>query len=331
MATKRTPKQPLWESSLSWGTFQKEILAIVLIGLGVLTLLSLLSVTRGALSDGWVAILRQIFGLGAFVLVVAAILAGILLLFRRGLLSRLGISWVNVVGAEVVFLAILGLLHLGVPGEDPLILAQTGSGGGYIGYTVSNVLAQLAGYEAAAVLLIAFIVLGLTILFPAAPAEVWGALRQAAAWGQAQASLLLGRTARAGQGSSRAVRTRRPRREAEEPPVLPGEPALKAARAPATRKATEARPATGPAVSKAPETKARQEGRLPTLEILKRGAPRYVEDSEIRRRAKVIEETLESFGLPVKVVEINRGPAVTQYGVEPGLIERKARRRSGLL
>ena len=42
--------------------------------------------------------------------------------------------------------------------------------------------------------------------------------------------------------------------------------------------------------------------------------------------AKVIEETLASFGAPVNVVEINRGPTITQFGVEPDFVETRAGR-----
>jgi S-DNA-T family DNA segregation ATPase FtsK/SpoIIIE len=46
------------------------------------------------------------------------------------------------------------------------------------------------------------------------------------------------------------------------------------------------------------------------------------------KRAAVIEETLESFGAPGKVVEIRRGPTITQFGVEPQYIEmRRGRTR----
>ncbi|MQC17818.1 MAG: DNA translocase FtsK [Chloroflexi bacterium] len=37
-----------------------------------------------------------------------------------------------------------------------------------------------------------------------------------------------------------------------------------------------------------------------------------------QRRAQLIEQTLASFGVDSKVVEINEGPTVTQFGVEPG-------------
>jgi|AMFO01.1.fsa_nt_gi DNA segregation ATPase FtsK/SpoIIIE and related proteins len=49
---------------------------------------------------------------------------------------------------------------------------------------------------------------------------------------------------------------------------------------------------------------------------------------EIRQRSRIIEETLAAFGVPVRVVEVNQGPAVTQFGIQPGYIE-KVDRKSG--
>jgi S-DNA-T family DNA segregation ATPase FtsK/SpoIIIE len=39
---------------------------------------------------------------------------------------------------------------------------------------------------------------------------------------------------------------------------------------------------------------------------------------EIKRNVKIIESTLETFGVPCKVVGVNPGPAVTQYELQPG-------------
>jgi DNA segregation ATPase FtsK/SpoIIIE, S-DNA-T family len=44
-------------------------------------------------------------------------------------------------------------------------------------------------------------------------------------------------------------------------------------------------------------------------------------------RASIIEETLDSFGAPGHVVEINRGPTITQFGVEPDFIEVRGQKR----
>ena len=46
----------------------------------------------------------------------------------------------------------------------------------------------------------------------------------------------------------------------------------------------------------------------------------------IEQRARLIAETLASFGAPVQVVEINRGPTITQFGVEPLFVETRTGR-----
>jgi DNA segregation ATPase FtsK/SpoIIIE, S-DNA-T family len=50
-------------------------------------------------------------------------------------------------------------------------------------------------------------------------------------------------------------------------------------------------------------------------------------DDELRRRAEVIEQTLSSFGAPGRVVEVNQGPVITQFGVEPDYIDGRAGKR----
>jgi DNA segregation ATPase FtsK/SpoIIIE, S-DNA-T family len=55
--------------------------------------------------------------------------------------------------------------------------------------------------------------------------------------------------------------------------------------------------------------------------ILESGSAPEVNEEFIQQRARLIQETLASFGAPVQVVEINRGPAITQFGVEPLFVE----------
>jgi S-DNA-T family DNA segregation ATPase FtsK/SpoIIIE len=48
-----------------------------------------------------------------------------------------------------------------------------------------------------------------------------------------------------------------------------------------------------------------------------------ISEAEIRQRVRIIEDTLASFGVEVKVREINQGPSVTQFGLEPGFMATK--------
>lgn len=57
---------------------------------------------------------------------------------------------------------------------------------------------------------------------------------------------------------------------------------------------------------------------LPPISILDKPIEVELSQSEIEKRAKLIEEALASYGVEAKVVQINVGPTVTQFGVEPG-------------
>ncbi len=57
---------------------------------------------------------------------------------------------------------------------------------------------------------------------------------------------------------------------------------------------------------------------LPAMDILSDKLPPDTGAADNRQRAELIEETLASFGVDAKVVQINEGPTVTQFGIEPG-------------
>jgi len=58
--------------------------------------------------------------------------------------------------------------------------------------------------------------------------------------------------------------------------------------------------------------------KLPPIEILDNIAEKEVGQADNNQRARKIEEALKSYGVTGKVVQINAGPTVTQFGVEPG-------------
>ncbi|NQT47837.1 MAG: DNA translocase FtsK [Chloroflexi bacterium] len=57
---------------------------------------------------------------------------------------------------------------------------------------------------------------------------------------------------------------------------------------------------------------------LPSVELLDETPPPDLSQLEVEKRARAIEEALASYGVEAKVIQINVGPAVTQFGVEPG-------------
>ena len=57
---------------------------------------------------------------------------------------------------------------------------------------------------------------------------------------------------------------------------------------------------------------------LPPIDILDKAIESELSQSDIEKRAQLIEEALNSYGVEAKVIQINIGPTVTQFGVEPG-------------
>ena len=57
---------------------------------------------------------------------------------------------------------------------------------------------------------------------------------------------------------------------------------------------------------------------LPPMDLLTSAAREEEATVDNELRAELIEQTLASFGVDAKVVQINEGPTVTQFGIEPG-------------
>jgi len=57
---------------------------------------------------------------------------------------------------------------------------------------------------------------------------------------------------------------------------------------------------------------------LPPISLLERAPEVEMWKADVERRARLIEEALASYGVEAKVVQINVGPTVTQFGIDPG-------------
>jgi S-DNA-T family DNA segregation ATPase FtsK/SpoIIIE len=114
-----------------------------------------------------------------------------------------------------------------------------------------------------------------------------------------------------------------------EPPQLPAEGGVQAElplpeAPPAVKEATRptpsdgqppARPASVPAATGRP---AAYGWELPLMDTLSPVVETDIKQIDNSARAQLIEDTLASFGVDARVVQINQGPTVTQFGVEPG-------------
>ncbi|MFN2225392.1 MAG: DNA translocase FtsK 4TM domain-containing protein, partial [Anaerolineae bacterium] len=289
------------------GSLHPEILGILLLLLGLLTLLSLIPVERGAVMEGWITLLQRAVGWGVWLLPIGFGGVGLWLIFV-GLGRDLAIEREKPVGAILLFLLALALAHLVAGGDSPRLLAADGLGGGYVGYWLSELLITALGTPAAVLVLVTLSMVSLMMLLGMSLGEMWG--------------ILTGVVRRvAGRGTLPEIRINRPRRPAAASALPEAAADEAAARSPGAEAPAQVRPAGSifPRI-----IGGEQVWRLPNVaDILVEAGEQELSQSEIRDRVHIIEETLASFGVPAKVVEVNQGPTVTQFGVEPGYVEKR--------
>ena len=87
-------------------------------------------------------------------------------------------------------------------------------------------------------------------------------------------------------------------------------------------------PVDEPKSSAVESNKVRITWRLPDYRtLLSSGSEQEFDREYLLKQARTIEETLEAFGAPGRVVEVNTGPVITQFGVEPDYISGRGGRK----
>ncbi|MDH4208130.1 MAG: DNA translocase FtsK, partial [Anaerolineae bacterium] len=309
---KTSKKEPFWRRfpiTLE-PRLKEEIAGLLLMAVGVITLLNLLSVSQaqGFVIDNWSMLLRWAFGRGAFVATLALIAVGVALLVR-GLAFLRTVPLTTVLGGALLFLTLLGLLHFFYP--DPQRVAQEGQGGGYLGWAISAVLYRSLGDIGAFLVLVLLGLAGILLAASMSPAHI----RHAAAALSSRASSLYQERVTPYLETQEGTEATpvEPDRLRPAAPALPeqGEPLRTVASQPVTD--------LKPAAVRVPF----EERPLPSVDLLAESSPEVMSEADARHKMRIIEETLRSFGVPAKVVEISQGPTVTQFGIEPGYLERK--------
>ncbi|NPV57454.1 MAG: DNA translocase FtsK, partial [Anaerolineae bacterium] len=334
-STRRSPQAP---SSLL-GTISAErkmdVAGVILAVIGLLTMLSLLSGTRGVVTGAWVSILRQIAGWGVLILPLTLIGIGAWLLLRHTEKFPLP-SLERLVGILLLFVNLLAWLHL-LPGGG-WELAKAGRGGGYVGALFERGLVTSIGTLGAVIALIAWFLIGVVFTFDlsivdlaslfdrkARAARVRHKESAAGAQPRMEKPLHPGEAAATAGGMQGLPANFQPIGGVPSRPVKrPQAPASTPARGDAAEQpggSTAAPPAEAESMP-SPST-----WQLPSVEaILDPGTPVAVQANVEADRARKIEETLASFGAPAHVVEIQRGPTVTLFGVEPDFVESRSGR-----
>jgi S-DNA-T family DNA segregation ATPase FtsK/SpoIIIE len=310
-----TPKRGA-PSSRSWAwltsPLAQQALALLLIVLALLTLLTLARVTSGRWTDAWVGALQFLFGWG-IVPVTAAIGAVGVLILQHHLDRPVAWRWRPVVGLELLFLSLLALTHLVAGRADSWSLVESGWGGGLVGWALAHILSIYVGPLVTAFLLLVVLLIGLGLTFDVTVPDVVGRLRRPRSPRRTPARPSPSRPAPPRETPSPQACTPAVTRSGAPPPPVKSAPP---ARRPAAVPAVQPEPVAFSAAALPDDLQ------VPSLELLDEAEPAGLSDEEVREKSRIIVDTLDQFGLPVQVVEVRRGPTVTQFGVAPGFTQR---------
>ena len=268
-------------------------------------------------------ILNKLFGWGVVLVPFILGLAGLVLLRT--------IKWkfVNLntlFGLCLLTFAALGIIHLLLfSGPESLAQATLGEGGGLVGHYLQDALKTAFSTVGAALILLCFLVLSGIIIFNASLDQtiIFMGKVATAIWAFVQKFLLRG-VIESFQNfkTKRAERGETPSEEGEEIKVngikepefqvvpSPAEPTSVSPSTPASDKSGKKEEA----VANLPFSD--QVWEYPPLTLLSDKPETAADRGDVKANAALIERTLSSFGVKAKVVEVNLGPAVTQYALD---------------
>ncbi|OGC54604.1 hypothetical protein A2797_01660 [candidate division WWE3 bacterium RIFCSPHIGHO2_01_FULL_48_15] len=269
---------------------------MILLALAGLTLLSFFGQAAGfgsIIQD----ILNKLFGWGVFFVPLLAGISGLVLMRLRYQIPYIELR--TVFGLAIFAVSLLGLIHLFYPADRAYWEAATlGQGGGLIGYYTQLILRNIFSLVGAFLILSSTLVVGLLITLNTSLDEALFFISQTSK----RAGELIQKYIWRGSSFAKA-----PEEKEESSYAKASEDEEAEIEVETPFKAPTAR-VTAP--------KRKIEWEYPPLDLLADPPEAVAERGDIEKNARLIEQTLESFGVKTRVADINLGPAVTQYALE---------------
>lgn len=332
MATRIRKPEPVTPVVLSRRVY--DIVGIVLFTLGAVVLVCLTTAENGFLGQWLTEVLRRIAGLGAFAVPLLLMLLGTLFLIGYERFSFTNTSW----GAVLMFAAFTGWAHaLRVPFESNFAAESLRVGGGYIGGSLVYVVHSLLNLAAVYIVLVALTIIALLLIVDLPFVDL--ARRTVQGW--IKGFQLAQQGARSVKEKSEAIRGARSARKAAKEDVrrtLASNESRAIAQAPSPTKETPKRglieavqqrlsretspPSEEETVVLSENGESISEYEYPPLSLLKEPPPPPKRiQAELSEKIRILEQTLDEFGIGANVVEIAHGPTVTRYEVQlaPGI------------
>lgn len=312
----RKPKHTLKISSDS----TKSLFALVLLALAGLLLVSFFA--RGyTINDKLQQVVRGLFGYASIIIPFIIALRG--LLYVRTL--KLPFIEIRVLyGLIILLFSSAPFIHLFYGDDTALLAARAGDGGGLFGYYVGSGLAGLVSVYGAAIIFLIGIIFGFILIVDISLDEVFSYVMAFIQIGGEMRKKKLGDGSKDQEidndikinAGGKAVDDEDKNVSEENLPEPSFEvvPSMAEPQSSKTTNAIDTSQASGLAPSGLPY--ADKVWEYPPRDLLIEPSDTPVDRGNVNARAKIIEDTLNSFGISAKVVEVNFGPSVTQYALE---------------
>lgn len=332
---------------------RRDIAAIALITVAVLTFASLVYSSQGGPAEGGgylpgllSSALNLSFGIGAYAVPLVLLVVGVLFALERPQFA----SARTLTGIGLLFFVVLTATAMHVPAESRFNPEWVAGNGGYLGAALAHIALEALGFVGSYIVLTGAAIISLIMITGTSVQQlirgvgrlILGGVRfcwQTLVDGLTEAGEVASRAttrkkkpASQGKGSRTVRPDRRPvveldldsdRDEPETPRSSP-EPAQPAAQSTApVKKKRPSKPGKSKGNGEAEQTVLLGDSDLysiPPMSILSEQKEEDVGDDAAEEATENIiklEDTLESFGVEAKVVAYERGPVITRYEVEP--------------
>lgn len=262
---------------------KNSILAVVLLGVSAILILAYFG-KSGPLGNSLYKIIDVLFGWGYFALPFGLVLAAGVFITS----GRRKIFGLTLLGSGLLILSVLGLIEIGYPGNGGWL----GKIFGIFKYPLGNIAATLVNVV---VVIISFlIILNLPLKFSFRRNKVANGFPAVDVLNEPAVPIIENKSEKA-EKKDKDIATTIEEKVYEV--------------APKGKKSAET-------ISTKPVLPINKNYVFPSLSLLKSGEEKP-STGDLRANANIIKRTLESFGIPVEMGEINVGPAVTRYTLKP--------------
>lgn len=279
----------------------REIIAVLLIGLSIFTLLAILG-AAGGVGRVFYNMLRVGLGWTSFILPILLVGSGVALFYP----VKYKFTTTNIVGLVLLLVSVASLIHLFVSPSNGAQVALSGAGGGYLGFVVALALVKSVDFWASLLILGVLFFISLLFVFGQPLRELYYRMRITLPPMPKFPKVIINDAN--GDYADDEYEDGDDEEPAEEPAEEPTEGKSHPAKQVPAKKKTETEfvPQITPTGDFSP----------PPLDLLSNVVTK-VDSGNIRQNISIIQETLEDFGIEVEMSEVNVGPTVTQYTLKP--------------